>query len=207
MADSKTISAEHKKGTAPDWVLNDEYKHPGAQNSDSDSQELAALRTSLWQSGAYNLPPELAAEANQIAAECAALLPFLERVASRWVELERAAVRHYAGVPQASDLGVPCTQNPDRRTADVAIHSVAEAIDYDRLCERAYEQKEPTVEGHSAGGRDELTAEGLYAPLTEALHGLTEAYAAAGGHIIAGRDALEAQPSAAQVVEAERVRR
>lgn len=146
MADSKTISAERKEGTAPDWVLNDEYKIPGAQNSESDSQELATLRTSLWQSGAYDLPPELADEANQVAAECAALLPFLERVASRWVQLESAAVRHYVDVPQHSNLGVPCTQNPDRRAADVAIQAVADAVNYDSLCGLAYAHPESLAE-------------------------------------------------------------
>lgn len=146
MADSKTISATANEDAAPDWVLNDEYKLPGAQNSESDCQELATLRTSLWRSGAYDLPPELAAEANQIAAECAALLPFLKRVASRWVGLERAAVRHYADVPQHSDLGVPCTQNPDRHTADAAIQAVADAVDYDRLCGLAYAHPESLAE-------------------------------------------------------------
>lgn len=205
MADSKTISAEGKEGTAPDWVLNDEYKIPGVQSSESDPQEFAALRTTLWRSGAYDLPPTLATDANQIAAECAALLPLLERVASRWVGLERAAVRRYADVPHHSNLSVPCTQNPDRRAADVAMQEVAETVNYDRLCGLAYAQKDPTVEVHSAGGHSELTAEDLRTRLTDALHVVDEGHATARKTIVAVRDALEAQLPIPPVAEAERV--
>ncbi|WIG18397.1 hypothetical protein [Kocuria rosea] len=146
MADSNTISATTDEGGAPEWVLNDECVFPGSLDSGRNFLELAAIRASLCRSGAYDLPPELTTEANEIAAECADLLPLLKRVASRWVDFERAAVRHYADVPDRDNLSVPCAQNPDRRKADVAIQAVADAVDHNRLCGLAYDPKAPAAE-------------------------------------------------------------
>lgn len=124
-----------KTGEPPEWV----HEQPCSVTKDErHGRELRHLRKVLWRTGAYDLTPELTAEAEAVAEELSALLAFVERAADRWIALEHSIQQHFVDVPEHSDLSVPCSSNPTRRSAWKAMEALSDAVNYEYLSRASY---------------------------------------------------------------------